>query len=40
MSDAQRTLTVSVVTPEGAAYEGEATHVVAPSQPLPGKPSW
>ncbi len=31
MSDAQRTLTVSVVTPEGAAYEGEATHVVAPA---------
>ena len=30
MSDA-RTLTVSVVTPEGAAYEGEAAHVVAPA---------
>jgi len=25
------TLTVSVVTPEGAAYEGEAAHVVAPA---------
>mgnify|MGYP001813555557 CR=1 FL=1 len=31
MSDAQRTLTVTVVTPEGSAYEGEATHVVAPA---------
>ena len=30
MSDT-RTLTVSVVTPEGSAYEGEATHVVAPA---------
>ena len=30
MSDA-RTMTVSVVTPEGAAYEGEAAHVVAPA---------
>ena len=26
-----RTLAVSVVTPEGAAYEGTATHVVAPA---------
>ena len=31
MSDAQRTLKVTVVTPEGSAYEGEATHVVAPA---------
>lgn len=31
MSDAERTLTVSVVTPEGSAYEGEAAHVVAPA---------
>ena len=31
MSDAQRTLKVSVVTPEGAAYDGEAAHVVAPA---------
>ena len=38
MADAQissggsgRALTVSVVTPEGAAYEGEAKHLVAPA---------
>lgn len=33
MAEAQstRTLTVSVVTPEGAAYEGEAAHVTAPA---------
>lgn len=33
MADAQSTstLTVSVVTPEGAAYEGQASHVVAPA---------
>ncbi|MDA1194405.1 MAG: ATP synthase F1 subunit epsilon [Planctomycetota bacterium] len=31
MSDAKRMLTVSVVTPEGAAYEGAAAHVVAPA---------